>query len=450
MTGVSSLVRGVVGHVVGPDDADWTSARAAWNLAVDQHPALVVLAAGPQDVAATLGFASERGLRVAPQGTGHGAASLGALDDTILLRTAQLSRVEVDATARTAWVGAGAVWDDLVRPAAEHGLAGLHGLSGGVGVAGYTLGGGLGWLARSRGLAANAVTALDVVLADGRALRVDADREPELFWALRGGGGLGAIVTALQLELFPLREAFAGHIAWPIQQAPDVVGAYRSWASDLPEQLTSTIRLMRYPPAPELLPELSGQAFALITLVFEGDAEAGRGLVAPLRDVGSPSADTLGMVSGSELPQIAGDPPGPLAGVGDGLLLRELDADAYLSIGGPDAPTALTNVELRHLGGALARPREGQGAVGPIEGEFLFYAVGTPAGPPSTADLEAELDAARKRLEGSATGQTLLTFAERRPGLQGLLPAETVERLEAVRRRYDPAGVIRSNHDVAT
>ncbi len=447
MTGVSSLVQSVAGHVIGPNDTEWATARAAWNLAVDQHPALVVLAAGPQDVSATLGFASEHGLRVAPQGTGHGAPSLGALDGTILLRTTELSRVEIDASARTARVGAGAVWADVVGPAAEHGLAGLHGLSGGVGVAGYTLGGGLGWLGRSRGLAASSVTALDVVLADGRAVRVDADHEPELFWALRGGGGLGAIVTALELELFPLREAFAGHIAWPIEQAPDVVGAYGVWTTDLPDELTSTIRLMRYPPAPELPPELSGQAFALVTLVFGGPAEAGRGLVAPLRGIGSPSADTLGMVSAGALPQIAGDPPGPLAGVGDGLLLRELDVDAYLSIGGPDATTALTNVELRHLGGALARPTDGQGAAGPIEGEFLFYAVGSPVNPPSAADLGAELDAARKRLEGSATGQSLLTFAERRPGLQGVLPAETVERLKGIRRRYDPAGVIRSNHD---
>ena len=269
----SSLEQGLAGDVVGPDDAGWTAARAAWNLAADQHPALVVMAAGPQDVAATLGYAAEHGLRVAPQGTGHGAPSLEALDETILLRTTRLGGVEIDSSARTARVGAGAVWDDVVGPAAKHGLAALHGFSGGVGVAGYTLGGGLGWLGRSRGLAANAVTGLDVVLTDGRALRVDDQREPELFWALRGGGGLGAVVTALELELFPLSEAYAGHIAWPLEQAPEVVDAYRSWTNDLPEELTSTIRLMHYPPAPELPPELRGHAFALVTLIFDGGAD---------------------------------------------------------------------------------------------------------------------------------------------------------------------------------
>jgi FAD/FMN-containing dehydrogenase len=449
VTGRSSFEQSLSGDVIGPDDAGWSAARAAWNLAVDQHPTLVVVADGPKDVAATLGYAAEHGLRVAPQGTGHGASSLGALDETILLRTKRLGGVEVDSSARTARVGAGAVWDDVVGPAAKHGLAALHGFSGGVGVAGYTLGGGLGWLGRSRGLAANAVTGLDVVLADGRALRVDDQSEPELFWALRGGGGLGAVVTALELELFPLPEAYAGHIAWPLEQAPEVVDAYRSWTNDLPEELTSTIRLMRYPPAPELPPELRGQAFALVTLVFDGGADAGAQLVAALRGVGSPSADTLEPITGDQLPQISGDPPGPLAGIGNGMLMRELDAEAYLAVGGPEARTPLTNVEYRHLGGALARSGEGNGAAGAIDAEFLFYAVGSPAEPPSAADLTGALDEAQDQLAGSATGQSLATFAERQPGVDGLFSAETISRLAEVRRRYDPDGVIRSNHEVA-
>ena len=431
-------------------DDGWDAARQAWNLAVDQHPTLVVTARGAQDVAATLAFASDRGLRVAPQGTGHGATSLGALDDTILLRTTDLASVEVDPQRRRARVGAGALWNDVVGPAAEHGLVALHGFSGTVGITGFTVAGGLGWLGRSHGLACNAATAFEVVLAGGRPIRVDAETEPDLFWALRGGGGAAAIVTALEFELFPLQEAFAGHIAWPLERAGEVVEAYRSWTSDLPDELTSTIRLMRYPPLPELPPELRGQAFAMVTLVFAGDAGAGGDLVAPLRSLGSPAADTLDTVAGADLAEISGDPPGPVPGIGDTALVRELDAEAYLAVAGPQAETRLTNVEMRHLGGALERTAPGGGAIDAVDASYLFYAVGSPTDAESAGALNAELDRARERLAPSSTGRTLLSFAERQPGFNDSFPAATTARLEEVTRRFDPDGMIRANHELGS
>jgi hypothetical protein len=444
--GLDALTRRLDGAVLTPDDDGWDAARRSWNTAVDQRPALVVLAGGPQDVATTLGFAAEAGLRVAPQPTGHGAPSLGPLDGTILLRTSRLTEVEVDAERRIARVGAGALWNDVVGAAADAGLAALHGFSGTVGVAGYTLGGGLGWLGRLHGLACNAVAALDVVLADGCTLRVDADHEPELFWALRGGGGEPAIVTALELELFTVPEAFAGHLAWPLAQAGEVVEAFRSWTARLPDELTSAIRLLRYPPAPELPPELRGQAFAQITLVFAGDATAGAELVAPLREVGAPVADTLAMVAARDLPQVAGDPPGPLAGIGDSALVRELDVDAYLAVGGPDAESALTSVELRHLGGALARSAPGHGVCDAIDAGFLFSAVGTPTSPASAQALDDELDRAKDVLSGSATGRTLLTFAEGQTDVAASFPADATARLRELDRRLDPDGIMQGNH----
>ena len=445
-----ALRRQVSGSVVGPGDDGWDAARQAWNLAVDQRPVAVVVARGAEDVAATLAFASDRGLRVAPQGTGHGATSLGALDDTILLRTTDLAGVEVNPERRRARVGAGVLWNALVGPAAEHGLVALHGLSGTVGIAGYTVAGGLGWLGRSHGLACNAATAFEVVTAGGRPVRVDAETEPDLFWALRGGGGVAAVVTALEFELFPLQEAFAGHISWPLARAGEVVEAYRSWTSDLPEELTSTIRLIRYPPLPDLPPELRGQAFAMITLVFAGDAGAGDDLVAPLRGLGAPDADTLGMVAGGDLPEISGDPAGPLPGIGDTALLRELDVEAYLAVGGPDVESPLTNAEMRHLGGALERSAPEHGAMDAIDAAYSFYAVGTPTGPESADALNAELDRARERLAPSSTGQTLLSFAERQTGFNGSFPAATAARLEEVARRFDPDGIIRANHELGT
>ena len=445
-----ALRRQVSGSVVGPGDDGWDAARQAWNLAVDQRPVAVVVARGAEDVAATLAFASDRGLRVAPQGTGHGATSLGALDDTILLRTTDLAGVEVNPERRRRSGGRGACRDALVGPAAEHGLVALHGLSGTVGVAGYTVAGGLGWLGRSHGLACNAATAFEVVTAGGRPVRVDAETEPDLFWALRGGGGVAAVVTALEFELFPLQEAFAGHISWPLARAGEVVEAYRSWTSDLPEELTSTIRLIRYPPLPDLPPELRGQAFAMITLVFAGDAGAGDDLVAPLRRLGAPDADTLGMVAGGDLPEISGDPPGPPARHRRHRPPARARRRGLPRGGRPGRREPAHERRDAPPRGALQRSAPEHGAIDAIDAAYSFYAVGTPTGPESADALNAELDRARERLAPSSTGQTLLSFAERQTGFNGSFPAATAARLEEVARRFDPDGIIRANHELGT
>jgi hypothetical protein len=257
------------------------------------------------------------------------------------------------------------------------------------------------------------------------------------------------VVTALEFELFPVPEVFGGQIAWPLEQAPEVVEAYRSWTSGgLPDELASAIRLVRFPPLPELPPQLRGQAFVIVLLVFAGDASAGAELVAPLRSAGAPAFETLAMVPTRELGQLAGDPPGPLPGIGDTALLAELDAEAYLAVGGPEAQTGLTSIELRHLGGALARSEPGHGACDKLDAGFVFYGVGSPMDPAGADALRAELDSAKLRLAPSATGRTLLSFAERQPGVAGSFSAETTARLREVTRRYDPDGLIRANHAV--
>ena len=187
----------VRGTVTTPDDPSWDVARQAWNLTVDQHPVLVVEAADADDLAATVAFARESGLKVAVQGTGHGAAPRGGvLDETILLRTSSMRGVTVDPELRVARVQAGALWEDVARAAAPHGLVALHGSASDVGVVGYTLGGGIGWLARKHGLACSHVTAIDAILPSGQRVQASATECPQLFWAMRGGGGSFAIVAA--------------------------------------------------------------------------------------------------------------------------------------------------------------------------------------------------------------------------------------------------------------
>lgn len=247
---VAALRHAIRGSVLAPGDEGWDEARTPWNVAFDQQPAVIVVAANSADVQAAVRFATANGLRVAPQGTGHGVAGLGDLSDALLLRMHELRRVEIDVEAQQARVGAGAIWEDVVNPAAEHGLAVLHGSSPDVGVAGYTLGGGMGWLARKHGFAANSLTAIELVTADGEFHRVDHTHERDLFFALRGGGGNFGVVTAFEYKLFPLETVFAGWLIWPWEQSEQVLTAWRDWTETTPDEVTSVGRILQLPPAP--------------------------------------------------------------------------------------------------------------------------------------------------------------------------------------------------------
>ena len=453
MTGLDSLRDALTGDVVAPGDPAWDDARQAFNLAADQRPALVVRAGAPADLAATVRHAAAHDLRVAPQGTGHGALSLGDLTDTILLRTGALAGVTVDPAARTARVEAGARWRDVAAAAGEHGLVGLHGMSGGVGVAGYTLGGGIGWLARRYGFASTHVRAFDVVTAAGDELRVDAEHEPDLFWALRGGGGGPVVVRALELDLFPLTTAFGGALMWPIEQAPAVVHAWREWAADLPDHVTPTLKLVRFPPL-EVVPEpLRGRALVSAAFVTSGAVAEGEALAAPLRAVAPPYLDTLGEVPAPALGDLSGDPVDPVPGLGDSLMLGAFSAgaaDAFLALAGPEADIPLVALEVRALGGALREPVADPGAAGAVDGGALVYGIGVPAGEESAAAVSATLATVREQLAPFAAGRgTLLTFAETDPGIRSAFPAATADRLAAVAAAHDPDGRLVGNHVAA-
>ena len=446
------LRRAIAGDVVTAADAGWDEARQAWNLAADQHPALVVLADGVADISATVRFAAANGLEVAPQSTGHGATSLGDLTGTILLRMGRLTGITVDPEAGTARAQAGTRWREVIAAAAEHGLVCLHGMSGGVGVAGYTLGGGIGWLARRQGFASTYVRSFEVVTADAAERHVDADQEPDLFWALRGGGGGQAIVTSFELELFPLREAFAGAALWPIEQAGDVVDAYRAWIAAAPDAVTSTLKLIRFPPLPQVPEPLRGRALVAITLAFIGTEAEGNELVAPLRAVAKPYMETLATVPAPALGDISGDPQDPLPGMGRAVLLDSLSveaAQAYLELAGPGVETPLTALELRHLGGALRSTTPDPGAAGPLHAEALVYAIGTPVTPEVGAAIRSALDTMSERLAPwSGERRTLITFDGDGAGLRQSFTSATADRLAAVTASYDPDGLLVANHAV--
>src|SRR3954463_8590893 len=229
----------LAGELVLPGDSNWDEARLAWHLAVDQRPAAVAIPENLHDVIEIVHWAREEGLRVAPQGTGHNAPALGDLGGTVLLKTHRLRGVTIDPVARTARAEAGTTWIEVVEAAAEHGLAALAGSSPDVGVVGYTLGGGLSWLARKHGIGANQVVAVELVTADGELERVDRDNEPDLFWALRGGGGSFSVVTAIEFNLFPYEHVYAGVLWFPVERATEILTAWRAWTDTVPDELTS-------------------------------------------------------------------------------------------------------------------------------------------------------------------------------------------------------------------
>ena len=307
-----------------PATHDWDEARLAWNLAVDQRPAAVALPESAEDVAAVVAFARTEGLRVAPQGTGHNAAALEDLSDTILLKTHRMRGVTIDPDTRTARAEAGVIWIEVVEAAAEHGLAALAGSSPDVGVVGYTLGGGLSWLARKHGIGANQVTAIEVVTASGDLVRTDWANEPDLFWALRGGGGSFAIVTAIEFNLFPISEVYAGILWYPVEEAAEVLKAWRSWTEDLPDEMTSVGRILQFPPIPEIPEPVRGKSFVVVEAIWLGEPAEGDRLLEPLRALG-PVMDTMAEMPIEGLSHLHMDPEEPVPGAGDGGMLNEVD-----------------------------------------------------------------------------------------------------------------------------
>ena len=358
------------GHVTFPGQPGWDEARTAWNLAVDQRPVAVVVAGSVGDIVEAVRTAADLGLSVAAQATGHNAGPLAASDglaDTLLLRTSELRAVQVDPDLLVARVEPGALWGDVVAAVAPHGLAALAGSSHDVGVLGYTLGGGVSWFGRSHGLAANSVVAVELVTADGVRRRIDADHDPELFWAVRGGGGDFGVVTALEFRVYPVAEIFAGTLFFPLERAEEVLQAWAAWSAAVPETVTSVGRVLRFPEMPELPPFLSGQSFAVVEAAIQESPERAEELLAPLRALG-PSIDSFHPQPVAELLQLHMDPPAPIPGNGDGMLLTELPADAvraFIAAVGPDSGSTLLSAEIRHVGGALAprgRARDGRRA----------------------------------------------------------------------------------------
>ncbi|SEK79596.1 FAD/FMN-containing dehydrogenase [Blastococcus sp. DSM 46786] len=449
--GPAESLRGLIGGFVHlPGDAPYDEFRTAWNLAVDQRPAAVAVPAGTDEVVAVVRAAAAAGLRIAPQGTGHNAGPLGSLDDVVLLRTSRMREVTVDPVRGRARVQAGALWDDVVPEAGRHCVTVLHGSSPDVGVVGYSLGGGIGWYARALGLQTNSITAAEVVTADGTVLQVDADRHPELFWALRGGGGNVGIVTELEFRTYPFDTAYAGMLVWDWAHAEQVLGRWAEWAVRAPDEVTTAFRIMQLPPLPDIPEPFRGRQLVIIDGAVLADDERAAGLLAPLREL-APELDTFGRVPTDTLSRLHMDPEEPTPEVSSTSILGSLPPEGVavlLGVAGPGSSSSLFMVELRQIGGALARPAPGAGAVPCLDGQFVLLAGALAPTPEMAAQGLAEADAVTAALSPWANGRHYLNFAEDAVDAATGYRPEDWRRLQAIRAVVDPDGRIVANHRV--
>ena len=458
----AELARTIEGVVTTQHDVDWHTARLAWNLTVDQRPDAVVTPLTVTDVRNTVRFARDNGLRVVPQTTGHLAGPLGDLAGTILLRTSELNTIGVDPSSLSVRVGAGVLWAEVTDALAEHGLMALAGSAPDVGVAGYLLGGGVSWFGRSLGLATSHVTAIEIVTGEGRMLRATASEESELFYALRGGGGNYGIVTAITFTVFAIADVYAGMLMFPLERADEVLTAWAHWTRDLDTSATTSFRLLRLPPLPELPEFLRGQNFAVvngaIALPQGGDQTdaaartvAAEELLEPLRAL-VPLIDTFGVMPASRLGEIHMDPPGPVPGAGDGVNLTELPRealDALLAHAGPGIAAPLLAVDIRHIGGKLAVAAPGGGAVDCLHGNYLLYAVGIAPTPEAIVIVNAATRAVIEAVAPWHAEADYLNFREVPTPADRFYAAPTLERLRAVKLAHDPHNVVRSAHPLS-
>lgn len=445
----AALRRAVRGEVLVPGDAGFEAAGLPWNRGVDQRVRAVVEVEDAADAAALVAYAASVGLGVAVQPTGHGASS--GLDGQILVRTGRMCGVEIRPQERLARVEAGAKWGEVLAAAAKHGLTGLAGSSPVVCATGFTLGGGLSWFGRVHGLAANSVRALDIVDASGARARVTADSDPELFWALRGGGGDFAMVTAMEIDLYPAPSLYGGRCLWPISRAEEVMSAFREITAEAPDELSLWFTLFQFPPLEELPPPLRGMAAVAVDVAFLGEPATGQALTRPLERIAGSILDTRGPLPVDELGTICAEPTEPMPMMYSAQLLAEFGDEAaatLLSAAGRETVGPLLFVQVRHLGGAFGRATPTEGACGHIAEPYVLGMLGVPATPELATAVKERQAAVSEAMAPYASGRKPFTFLGEEERAAAAFPEDELARLRDIKRRRDPGGVFRSNFPV--
>jgi FAD/FMN-containing dehydrogenase len=440
---VATLAALVQGPVLQPGDPGYDEEVTGFNVAHRPAAAVVVGATSAADVAAAVRFARATGRKVAVQATGHGVA--GELFGTVLVTTRRMDRVSVDSLNRRATVGAGVRWSAVIEAAAPFGLAPLNGSSSQVGVVGYTTGGGLGPMARRFGFAADHVRRFTIVTADGVVRQVDetaTGTEGDLFWAVRGGKGNFGIVTEIKFDLVPVARFYGGAVVFAGADAAAVLHAWREWAPGLPEETGTSVALLNVPPDPRLPEPLRGVSVVAVRFTHLGSPGEGAALLAPVRAVATPLMDTVAELPYPAIDAVHMDPTDPMPAWDRGTSLAELTADTVQTVlahSGAASPLAM--VEIRLLGGAVARRPEVPNAVAGRDAAFGVFTVGILAGPEPQLVPAASAALVEALRPWAAPGGLVNFLGQASPDRVGALwsPADR-KRLLATARAVDPEG----------
>ncbi|MFD7528246.1 FAD-binding oxidoreductase [Streptomyces sp. NPDC059849] len=427
-----------------------TTAPSGFQTGFAIRPDLVVEAARAEDVRTAVADAAARGLPVHVHATGHGQP--GAVEGGVLISTRRMDSVEIDPVRRTARIGAGVTWGQVIEAAVPYGLAPLNGSSPSVGAVSYTLGGGLPVLAREFGYAADHVHALDVVTADGVLRHVSPADEPDLFWALRGGGHRLGVVTAMEIGLVAVARLYGGSIAFHGDGtgAAEVAGRYLEWTRTVPDALTSSLAAIRYPDLPQVPEPLRGRYVISVRVAYTGGAAEGERLVAPLRAIGPALADSLREMTYADSHTVHSDPPFPHAYYGDSVVLDGLDGDLaarVLELTGPKAPM-MTVVQLNHLGGALAARPAVDNAVPYREAGFLLRLL-SPLDGTDVASVRALYAEVTGLLAPGTLGRSLGFSFGGGDRTEGFHDARTQKRLAGLVSRHDPASLFGGSYGIS-
>jgi FAD/FMN-containing dehydrogenase len=450
---VQELRESVHGEVFTPGDDGYLEAREVWNGAhQDRRPAVVVRCTGAADVIAAVGFARSHGLPVAVRGGGHSIAGFSTCDDGIVIDLSPMNDVHVDQGSRRALVGGGAVWADVDHETQAHGLATTGGLVSSTGVAGFTLGGGIGWTMRKFGLACDNLVAADMVTADGRLVHASESENPDLLWGLRGGGGNFGIVTRFEFELHPLGPViYAGPVFYPAEHAFDLLRAFRGWAAGAPDEVAALVNLTRAPPLPVIPEKWHGRKVVALVAASTGPAEEGAALVREIHDVAEPIADLLGPMPYRVLQSLL-DPlwPKGIHSYFKSTNLARLDDELIdrLCTVHQAAPGPQCEIHVQNMGGAVGRVADGATAFSERSMPFVLNAV---TGWHDPAVSTAHVDWARTVVDAASeasTGRSYVNFLGDAGAARTAYGDDTYRRLVALKDAYDPTNLFRLNQNI--
>ena len=451
---LESLRASLRGQLVVPSDQAYEDARRVWNASVDRHPAVIARCSGLVDVVRAVGFAHERDLVVAIRGGGHNVAGYGTCDRGLVIDLAPMRGISIDLAQRTIRVEAGATWGDVDHETQAFGLATTGGLVSTTGIAGYTLGGGFGWLMRKHGLACDNLLAVELVTAGGRVLRASTDENEDLFWGLRGGGGNFGIVTAFEFRLHPVGPwVIAGAIFFPGESAGDLLRFYRDWVQEAPDGLTTAVNLAIAAPAPMLPEEIHGRRMAIVSGCYAGDLDDGVKAFRRLKEFGTPIADLIGPMRYTRMQSLvdtewtAGShnyfKSCSLPGLDDRAIEALLRAHEQMA-------SAEARIQLYHFGGAVARVPRDVTAFGQRDAGFLLNAAARWTNP---AESDIHIGWARElhaAMAPFATGGVYVNFLgdEGHERIKAAYGERTYGRLVDLKRSYDPTNFFRLNQNV--